>query len=70
MTDQLSEESKSRLLRVARESLEIFLTSGQRTVFTSEIPELLKKRAVFVTLRKKCPGIYAVVSDKSKRVTG
>ncbi|MBL4824486.1 MAG: AmmeMemoRadiSam system protein A [SAR324 cluster bacterium] len=56
MTDQLSEESKSRLLRVARESLEIFLTSGQRTVFTSEIPELLKKRAVFVTLRKKVSG--------------
>ena len=39
-------------MQVARESLENFLKNDQRIEFATETPELLKKRAVFVTLRK------------------
>ena len=52
MTVQYSAESRHRLLQVARESLENFLENEKRTEFTTETPELLEKRAVFVTLRK------------------
>jgi len=52
MTVQYSAESRHRLLQVARESLENFLENEKQTEFTTETPELLEKRAVFVTLRK------------------
>lgn len=53
VTTQYSSQNRTRLLQVARESLEHFLINGQRTKFTAESPELLKKGAVFVTLRKR-----------------
>ena len=56
MTSQYSIENKNKLLEVARKSLEIFLKNGRRTKFTTEFIELLKKRAVFVTLRKRDTG--------------
>jgi len=56
MTARHTIENKNRLLQVARESLEYFLINGQRTEFTPENPELLTKRAVFVTLRKRDSG--------------
>ena len=52
MTVQYSAESRHILLQVARESLKNFLENEKRTEFTTENPELLEKRAVFVTLRK------------------
>jgi len=52
MTSQYSAESRHKLLQVARESLQNFLKNEKRTEFTTETPELLEKRAVFVTLRK------------------
>ena len=52
VTTQYSSQNRTRLLQVARKSLEHFLNNGQRTEFTTETPELLEKRAVFVTLRK------------------
>jgi len=56
MTTQYSIENKTKLLQVARESLTKFLKNGHRTEFTTEFIELLKKRAVFVTLRKRDTG--------------
>ena len=56
VTTQYSTQNRTRLLQVARKSLEHFLTNGQRTEFTNETPELQTKRAVFVTLRKKDSG--------------
>ena len=56
MTALYTNENKNRLLHVARESLENFLINGQRTEFITENPELQKKRAVFVTLRKRDSG--------------
>ena len=56
MKSHHSAENRLKLLRVARESLEHFLNYGQRTEFTTESPELLKKGAVFVTLRKRDSG--------------
>ena len=56
MDTQLTAEFKLKLLHVARQSLENFLRNGERIQFRSEIPELLEKRAVFVTLRKMCNG--------------
>ena len=56
MKSHHSAENRLKLLRVARESLEHFLINGQRTEFTTETPELLTKRAVFVTLRKRDSG--------------
>ena len=53
MITQLSSELRLKLLRVARQSLENFLENGDHIQFPTEIPELLEKRAVFVTLRKK-----------------
>ena len=56
MTSQYSIDNKNRLLQIARESLAIFLKNGKRPVFETEVPEFIRKRAVFVTLRKKDPG--------------
>ena len=53
MSTQLSTQFRLKLLRVARQSLENFLKNGERIQFPTEIPELLKKRAVFVTLRNR-----------------
>ena len=51
MSTRLSADYRLKLLRVARQSLENFLKNGERIQFRSEIPELLEKRAVFVTLK-------------------
>ena len=51
MSNQLSAQFRLKLLRVARQSLENFLENGNLIQFPTEIPELLEKRAVFVTLR-------------------
>ena len=56
MTTQYSSQNRTRLLQVARKSLEHFLDNGQRTKFTTETLELQTKRAVFVTLRKRYSG--------------
>ena len=56
VTTQYSSQNRTRLLQVARKSLEHFLNNGQRTKFTTETPELQTKRAVFVTLRKRDSG--------------
>ena len=53
MSTQLSAQFRLKLLRVARQSLENFLENGERIQFPTEIPELLEKRAVFVTLRNR-----------------
>ena len=56
MITQLSVELRLKLLRVARQSLENFMENGDHIQFPTEIPELLEKRAVFVTLRKRSNG--------------
>ena len=56
MATQYSIENKNKLLQVARESLTKFLENGDRTEFKTDFIELLKKRAVFVTLRKRDTG--------------
>ena len=56
MSNLLPVQFKLRLLRVARLSLENFLKNGERIQFPTEIPELLEKRAVFVTLRNRDHG--------------
>ena len=56
MRTQLSSQIRIKLLRVARQSLENFLKNGERIQFPTEIPVLLEKRAVFVTLRNKGNG--------------
>jgi len=56
MPSKYSIENKNRLLQVARESLAIFFKNGKRPVFETEVPELLRKLAVFVTLRKRDSG--------------
>ena len=56
MTIEYSIEHKNKLLQVARESLQKFLGNGIRSVFSTEYVELLNKRAVFVTLRKRDTG--------------
>ena len=56
MKTQLSAGFRLKLLRVARQSLENFLENGERIKFPTKIPELLEKRAVFVTLRKRKNG--------------
>ena len=56
MRTQLSAEFKLKLLHVARQSLQYFLENGEYFQFRTEIPELLEKRAVFVTLRKMSNG--------------
>ena len=53
MSTQLSAQFRLKLLRVARQSLENFLENGNLIQFPTEIPELLEKRAVFVTLRNR-----------------
>ena len=53
MSTQLSAQFRLKLLRVARQSLENFLGNGERIQFPTEIPVLLEKRAVFVTLRNR-----------------
>ncbi|GIT02892.1 MAG: hypothetical protein CM1200mP28_01510 [Deltaproteobacteria bacterium] len=55
MSNQLSAQFRLKLLRVARQSLENFLENGNLIQFPTEIPELLEKRAVFVTLRNRKP---------------
>ena len=56
MITQLSAELRLKLLRVARQSLKNFMENGDKIQFPTEIPELLEKRAVFVTLRKRSNG--------------
>ena len=56
MITQLSAGFRLKLLRVARQSLENFLESEKRIQFPTEIPVLLEKRAVFVTLRNRGNG--------------
>ena len=56
MSNLLPVQFKLRLLRVARQSLENFLKNGNLIQFPTEIPELLEKRAVFVTLRNRDHG--------------
>jgi len=56
MSTQLSAQFRLKLLRVARQSLENFLENGERIQFPTEIPVLLEKRAVFVTLRNRGNG--------------
>ena len=56
MSTQLSTQFRLKLLRVARQSLENFLKNGNLIQFPTEIPELLEKRAVFVTLRNRDHG--------------
>ena len=56
MSTQLSAQFRLKLLHVARQSLENFLENGNLIQFPTEIPELLEKRAVFVTLRNRDHG--------------
>ena len=56
MSNQLSAQFRLKLLCVARQSLENFLENGNLIQFPTEIPELLEKRAVFVTLRNRDHG--------------
>ena len=56
MSNQLSAQFRLKLLRVARQSLENFLENGNLIQFPTEIPELLEKRAVFVTLKNRDHG--------------
>ena len=56
MSTRLSAQFRLKLLRVARQSLENFLENGNLIQFPTEIPELLEKRAVFVTLRNRDHG--------------
>ena len=53
MSTKLSAQFRLKLLRVARQSLENFLGNGEHIQFPTEIPVLLEKRAVFVTLRNR-----------------
>ena len=48
----LSPEDKEKLLRVAREAIETYLTEGKPGRFTADSDALLEPRAVFVTLRR------------------
>jgi len=56
MTTKISAQFRLKLLHVARQSLENFLENGERMQFQTEIPILLEKRAVFVTLRNRGNG--------------
>ena len=56
MITQLSSELRLKLLWVARRSLEKFMENEYHIQFPTEIPQLLEKRAVFVTLRKRSNG--------------
>ena len=56
MINHLSKELRLKLLLVARQSLENFMENGDHIQFPTEIPQLLEKRAVFVTLRKRSNG--------------
>ena len=56
MSTKLSAQFKLKLLRVARQSLKNFLENGDHLQFPTEIPVLLEKRAVFVTLRNREKG--------------
>ena len=56
MINNLSTELRLKLLLVARQSLENFMENGDHMQFPTEIPQLLEKRAVFVTLRKRSNG--------------
>ena len=56
MINHLSTELRLKLLLVARQSLENFMENGDHMQFPTEIPQLLEKRAVFVTLRKRSNG--------------
>ncbi|MBC8258955.1 MAG: AmmeMemoRadiSam system protein A [SAR324 cluster bacterium] len=56
MITQYSAQHKTRLLQVARKALQNYLENKTRTKFVEESAEMLCKRAVFVTLRKKDSG--------------
>ncbi|MCM8783979.1 MAG: AmmeMemoRadiSam system protein B [Candidatus Omnitrophica bacterium] len=49
----LSNEAKKELLKIARETLEVYLKEGKIPEFKVENPFLLEKRGAFVTLKKK-----------------
>ena len=66
MSTQLSAQFRLKLLRVARQSLENFLENGNLIQFPTEIPELLEKRAVFVTLRNRDHGALRGCLAQSK----
>ncbi len=56
MTSTLTDENKNILLRVARESINNYLKNMPDNNLQAESLELKKKRAVFVTLRKRIFG--------------
>ena len=56
MNCKISKSSKNLLTNVARKSLEYFLKNGQRIKFNFNSVEILKHRAVFVTLRENDSG--------------
>ena len=66
MSTQLSVELKLKLLHVARKSLEIFLKNREHIQFSTKIPELLEKRAVFITLKKRNNGYLRGCIGQSK----
>ena len=69
MSNQLSAQFRLKLLRVARQSLENFLENGNLIQFPTEIPELLEKRAVFVTLGIETTEIFVDASVSPNRAT-
>lgn len=48
----LSFDSRRQLLQLARNSIEVYLASGDHLQFETPLPELNLKRGVFITLRK------------------
>lgn len=49
---ELNEEQQRKLLKIARESLEAFIGSGERKKFAADEPALTVKHGMFVTLEK------------------
>ena len=68
MGNQLSDEFRLKLLSVARRSLVNFLENGNCIQFQTEIPELLEKRAVFVTLKERKNGDLRGCIGQSKPI--
>lgn len=48
----LSETQKKRLLEIARQSIENYITKGEKTKFSEADVELIKKKGAFVTIKK------------------
>lgn len=55
-TSELSDTDKQTLLRLARETLEVYLSEGRLPDRATDSPALLQSRAVFVTLRQSDSG--------------